>query len=485
MEMIKISEWMEQSGVGFGTSGARGSVEAMTNEVCYAYTRAFIQAMEQQGYISVGAEIVLAGDLRDSTPRILSAVSRAITDAGYVAIFAGTIPSPAVACYAMSRGAASIMVTGSHIPDDRNGIKFNRPDGEILKQDENAIREQQVAMPEPFPAIEMQDLPSLDESAAQMFESRFLDYFPSDCLKGAKVGLYEHSGVARDLLYKVLYGLGAEVVRLARSEVFIPVDTEAIRPEDVDLAKQWSAEHGFDAIVSTDGDGDRPLISDEKGNWLRGDIVGMLCAQHLGIQKVVTPVSSNTAVEACGSFKEVTRTRIGSPFVIEAMNQALESEGTVAGYEANGGFLLASDLGNGESGLSALPTRDAILPILAILVAARSRSQSISALLADLPQRFTASDRLKAFPTEQSRQKIEALAASSEKIEQSFGNLCGSVSGKDSTDGLRITFENGEIVHLRPSGNAPELRCYNEAASPERAIELNVACLKILSGWRE
>ena len=54
----------------------------------------------------------------------------------------------------------------------------------------------------------------------------------------------------------------------------------------------------------------------------------------------------------------------------------------------------------------------------------------------------------------------------------------------DQTDGLRITFENDEVIHLRPSGNAPELRCYNEAASPERALLLNRECLSRLAGWR-
>ena len=50
--------------------------------------------------------------------------------------------------------------------------------------------------------------------------------------------------------------------------------------------------------------------------------------------------------------------------------------------------------------------------------------------------------------------------------------------------GLRIGFDNGEIVHLRPSGNAPELRCYNEAETPQRAQELNKACMAVLAGWR-
>ena len=483
--MIKISDLMHSSGVAFGTSGARGTVEAMSNPVCYAYTRAFLQAMHAEGVIQPGAEVILAGDLRPSTPRILAAVARALEDGGYRPGFAGMVPSPAVAFHAMQRGAASIMVTGSHIPDDRNGIKFNRPDGEILKQDEARIREQIVTLPEPFPQIAASELPAIDATAGEMYIERYLQFLPENCLQALKVGVYEHSGVGRDLLRLILQQLGAEVTPLARSDTFIPVDTEAVRDEDIRLAQQWASEHGFDAIVSTDGDADRPLIADQHGHWLRGDIVGILCAQFMGVNVVVTPVSSNTAVEACGWFDQVYRTRIGSPYVIERMNRSLsQAEGIVGGYEANGGFLLASDVTRGGQTMKALPTRDAVLPILAILVSAAQRACTISDLIDDLPRRYTASDRLKDFPTELSHARISALSASAADIEQTFGGLCGQVSATDTNDGLRISFENGEIIHLRPSGNAPELRCYNEAASPERAQALNEACLSVLSAWR-
>jgi phosphomannomutase len=483
-ETVTISELMAQSGVAFGTSGARGTVEAMTDPVCYAYTRGFLQALEAEGAIAPGANVVLAGDLRPSTPQILAAVARAIRDAGYQAVYAGMIPSPAVAFYAMQQGAASIMVTGSHIPDDRNGIKFNRPNGEILKDDEARIREQTVRLPEPFPEIAESELPQADKSAAQAFVDRYVQFFDSNCLAGMKVGVYQHSGVGRDLLAEILKKMGATVTPLARSDTFIPVDTEAIREQDIRLGKQWAEEQGFDAIVSTDGDADRPLIADERGQWMRGDIVGILCAHYLGINTVVTPVSSNTSVEACGWFEQVFRTRIGSPYVIEQMNQALAAGGLVAGYEANGGFLLATEVVRNGRTLAALPTRDAVLPILAVLVGAREQGVSLSALIDALPARYTASDRLKAFPTELARARIQALSASVSDIEQAFGGLCGKVKQTDTTDGLRITFENDEIVHLRPSGNAPELRCYNEAASAERAEQLNRACLDILSAWR-
>jgi phosphomannomutase len=275
------------------------------------------------------------------------------------------------------------------------------------------------------------------------------------------------------------------VTPLARSDRFIPVDTEAIRPEDIELGRQWAEDYGFDAIVSTDGDADRPLIADENGEWLRGDVVGVLCARFLGIDVVVTPVSSNTLVEACGWFTAVHRTRIGSPYVIERMQQALaNAEGTVVGYEANGGVLLATDISRNGTTLTALPTRDAVLPILALLASARQQGCPISGLSAALPRRYTASERLKAFPTEIARERIAELAASSEAIVAMFGPLCGAVRGIDQTDGLRITFENNEIIHLRPSGNAPELRCYNEAASPDRVQGLNQACLTYLEAWR-
>ena len=482
---MKIDDLMTSSGVGFGTSGARGTVEAMTNPVCYAYTQAFLQAMQAQSAISSGDAVYLSGDLRPSTRRILAAVTRAVSDSGYRPVYVGRLPSPAVAFVAMQQGAASVMVTGSHIPDDRNGIKFNRPDGEILKPDEALIREQLVELPEPFPDIDTADLPPADERAAESYLKRYIDFFGTGCLKDMRVGVYQHSGVARDLLVGVLEGLGAGVTPLARSETFIPVDTEAIRAEDIELGRQWAAEQNFDAIVSTDGDADRPLIADERGEWLRGDVVGPLCAHFLAIDTLVTPVSSNTVVEACGWFRSVYRTRIGSPYVIEEMEQELAAgQGSVAGYEANGGFLLASDISLNGRTLTALPTRDAILPILAVLASARQQGCPVSGLVAALPGRYTASDRLKNFPTEISRQKIAELAASDEAIATMFGPLCGTVQAVDQTDGLRINFENNEIIHLRPSGNAPELRCYNEAASPDRAQALNRACLTQLETWR-
>lgn len=480
MSNLTVRDLMAESGVAFGTSGARGLVTAMTDRVCYGYTHGFLSYLAEIGEFGASAEVALAGDLRPSTPRILKACAEAIRDAGGVPVFCGHVPTPALATYAFARNAPSLMVTGSHIPDDRNGIKFHRAAGEMLKDDEAGMSRQSSALdPAKFDAggalKTPAPLPLLRDVEAD-FVRRYLDFFGTDALSGLTVGLYQHSAVGRDLIASILVALGAQVVPLGRSDTFIPVDTEALRPEDVELAARWASERRFDALVSTDGDSDRPLLSDHKGRWLRGDILGILCARELGADAVVTPVSSNTALEASGAFKHVARSRIGSPYVIAAMQQA---SGVVCGYEANGGFLLGSPVTKAGRTLSALPTRDAVLPIVAVLVAAKRKP--IADLVAELPARVTYSDRIKDFPTADAKAILAYLTdreRAGARIEAAFREVAGKLASVDLTDGLRMTFANAAVIHLRPSGNAPELRCYTETDDEASAEALNVAALK-------
>jgi len=490
IQPVSIADLMAQSDVAFGTSGARGLVSAMTDRICFAYTCGFLQHLEDIGQFVPGSHVAIAGDLRPSSPRIMTACAAAIRHKSGHVDFCGFVPSPAVATYGFEHGIASLMVTGSHIPDDRNGIKFNRTDGEVLKSDEQSIRAQNIFLPDLF---DDQDIlreaapvgPLIDVTTAYI--ARYVDAFGERALEGLKLGIYEHSAVGRDILATLVEQLGGEVHRLGRSESFIPVDTEAVRPEDQALARQWTAELNLDAILSTDGDSDRPLLADESGAWIRGDILGILCAQALGIKAVATPVSCNSAVELSGLFDVVRRTRIGSPFVIEAMN-ALNAEGqaTVCGYEANGGFLLGSAVNVGNRRLPALPTRDAVLPIIATLVNARRRGLSLSALQTQLPARYTFSERLQNYPTAQSRTLIAHLqegdqSAIMARLTKMFGDIAGTAATIDTTDGLRIHFKGGDIIHLRPSGNAPELRCYTESCSAERAAQLNEQSLQLIA----
>lgn len=468
---MAIQTLMNKSGVRFGTSGARGLVVDMTCEVCFAYTSAFLQAIS-----ATTGRVALAMDLRPSSPDIAAACAAAIEYAGLGVEFFGAIPTPALAYHALTHGLPAIMVTGSHIPFDRNGIKFYGMAGEITKADEASISAAVVSVPAQRRSI---SLPPVDRSAYQSYLDRYLQFFASQCLTGMRLGFYEHSSVARDFLRELLERLGAQVISLGRTDQFVPIDTEAVSDADVAQAQRWAQQHGFDAILSTDGDADRPLLGDENGNWLRGDIAGILCAQYLGAQAVVSTVSCNTALELCGKFSAVQRTRIGSPYVIEGIEQMIAAGRTnVVGFEPNGGFLVGSAIEKSGRELAPLMTRDAVLPILCLLSMAWEKGGKVSALMRDLPARFTASDRLQSFPTATSRRILAELAASGAAVESLLDGLCGKPTGVDQTDGLRIFLENDEIVHFRPSGNAPELRCYAESASQERSGALVQACLQ-------
>lgn len=471
-KQLTLRDLANDCDVRFGTSGVRGLVANMSDALCYAYTQAFLAAVAADA-----RQVVVGHDLRPSSPRIAAACMQAIRDSGRTAVFAGALPTPAVAYYCAVNRVPGIIITGSHIPFDRNGIKFYRADGEIDKADEQAILDAAVAVPA---GLASASLPPVDSAALDAYIARYTGFFGAGALAGMHVALYEHSSVARDVLRTILERLGAQVLSLGRTDTFVPIDTEAVRQEDIAQASAWAMEHRFDAILSTDGDADRPLIGDETGTWMRGDVVGILCAQYLQADVVVTPVSSNTAAEKCGSFASVSRTKIGSPYVIAGMQsaQGARPDAVVVGYEANGGFLTGSDIQRGQLALTALPTRDAVLPILALLALSGAAAGRMSQLGAALPGRFTASDRIQNVAADASARLIDTLGNDGIQAARLMAPASGAVVSQDSTDGLRLTFANGDVVHLRPSGNAPELRCYAEADTQLRAQQLCLACLQ-------
>jgi phosphomannomutase len=351
------------------------------------------------------------------------------------------------------------MITGSHIPADRNGLKFYTPTGEITKQDEQAIlqaldmEQQDEAGPEP----------RVNNTAVTAYQERYQTAFEGS-LRGLTVGIYDHSAVGRDLLASLLQSLGGTVITLGRSDIFVPVDTEAVSDEMRDQLRVWAKEHPLDAIISTDADGDRPLLADETGEVVPGDILGQITAQKLKAMHVVTPISSNTGVDLTGDFAKVIRTKIGSPYVIAEMEAI---GGNVVGYEANGGFLLGFVAKGPSSFVPALMTRDAVLPLLTVLTA--SRKAGVAALVAAQPPRFTAADRLQGVATDKTAALLARMTTTPKTRKVILDDLGLELAEIDQTDGLRMTMTDGTALHFRPSGNAPEMRVYVEAVTAEAA----------------
>ncbi|EBW3714956.1 phosphomannomutase, partial [Salmonella enterica subsp. enterica serovar Kentucky] len=193
-------------GINFGTSGARGLVTDFTPEVCAAFTISFLTVMQQRFSFTT---VALAIDNRPSSYAMAQACAAALQEKGIKTVYYGVIPTPALAHQSISDKVPAIMVTGSHIPFDRNGLKFYRPDGEITKDDENAIIHVEASFMKP----KLEQL-TISTIAARNYILRYTSLFPMPFLKNKRIGIYEHSSAGRDL-YKTLFKmLGATVVSL-------------------------------------------------------------------------------------------------------------------------------------------------------------------------------------------------------------------------------------------------------------------------------
>ncbi len=518
MDSLRSRLNYEPQELGFGTSGRRGKVVDLTQLEVYLNALAELEYLQSlspaEGGIQQGDPFYFAFDLRPSSSQFVSreqgrgelaqAIVAAIADAGMQAVNLGRIPTPALASFALSRTKGSIMVTGSHIPFDRNGYKTNSSRGELLKQQEAPINEQvkQVRKrlyEQPWEQSRFdergmlkgghQSLPVESGEARGAYIDRFTNFFSGSSLNGKRLLVYQHSAVGRDLLVEILERLGAQVVKAGRSETFVPIDTENIDAAQLAviqaLADEAAASSGpLHAVVSTDGDSDRPLVLGVdpltgRVQFFGGDLLGMVVAEYLQADAVVLPISCNDAIDR-GNLAPVVepKTRIGSPFVIAGMEAALKKgKKRVCGWEANGGFLTGSPITRNGATLQPLPTRDAGLPILGVLFAAEQNGLSLIDLFARLPKRFSRAALLKQFPRARALKIVGRFSppAAGEAIRkdlaQFFSPALGfdSIAGVDYTDGVRILFANGEVAHVRPSGNADELRIYAVADTQSRA----------------
>ena len=532
----------------FGTSGLRGLVKDITDLEAYINVKGALRYLLSIGDIRASSGVAIAGDLRPSTDRIMRACAQAVVDSGCHVENAGRIPTPALISHAISTGRAGVMVSGSHIPFDRNGIKLNKSAGEIVKEDEPGILREvervrfeehsRTVTTSHFDASGMlkrsPDLPPLARAAEEAYVRRYLQSFTGGGLSGRRVLVYQHSAVGRDILPHILRELGAEVVTAGRSEAFVPIDTENITYEQLSRLEEFAvAAEGdgrpLDAIVSTDGDSDRPLLTavrpaaetytgGRRVLFLPGDLLGIVVAEYLRADAAAVPISANDAVEQRmgerGTFLE--KTKIGSPYVVSALDQ-LRRAGTysrIVGWEANGGFLTGSDIALPSGTLIALPTRDSTLPILANLFAAAEQGIGLATLWSRLPLRFGRAGLIDNVPVTVSRAILGALTPPGDTIEVEFDDAgpgrvidrsrsdamatplaeattaewqqCKATLARFFTpvlgfddivrinvlDGVRVHFHNGDVAHIRPSGNAPQLRIYTNSDSQARADEI-------------
>jgi phosphomannomutase len=250
--------------------------------------------------------------------------------------------------------------------------------------------------------------------------------------------------------------------------------------------------------------------------FLPGDLLGIVVAEYLRVDAAAVPISANDGVERRLGERKVllVKTKIGSPYVVSALDELRVAGNAqrIVGWEANGGFLTGSDIALSAGTLAALPTRDSTLPILANLFAAAEQRIGLSTLWKRLPARFGCAGLLDDFPVAVSQAILAQLIPPGDTIEVEFdgaglvldrsraGVTPGRVAEPASKDwlqrratlsrfftaalgfddivrinvldGVRVYFHNGDVAHIRPSGNAPQLRIYANSDSQTRADEI-------------
>ncbi|MDD4899724.1 MAG: hypothetical protein PHG68_03925, partial [Candidatus Omnitrophica bacterium] len=422
----------------FGTDNMRGKAEDITDLEVYINVQGFLLYLERSGELVEGDTVALAGDLRDSTPRILEAVAFAVHNysfqdgksADLQVDFQGRLASPALTFYAFSRKFPSIMVTGAQSPPQFNGLRLFKKQTGILHKERAAIaacisrvrsREYAFSQHPLFNSLgALQDVSISRQALGQpgtdariIFLERFQNLFPDQPLRGKKIVVYQHSSVARDLLPEMLLRLGAEVITECVSLGFEPLDTESISDEQYRTIESLHEKYtdAF-AIVAADIDAEAPLIVDERGNVQRGDMLGLIVSKFLNIDFAAVPVTATDAVDEVLRKRGVKhyKTPVGYPHIIEAISQASAFGcGRQAGWEVDGAFILGNEVKLRGKMLKGHPARDSFLPLLVTLVGAADNNIAVSQLFTSLPQRFSYSGSVEGVPHLVSQNLLERL----------------------------------------------------------------------------
>ena len=428
----------------FGTSGIRGdAVELFTDQFCFDIGRTFSIFL---GKHYINGNIAIGMDPRESSERIKEGIARGISYENRKVFDEGFAPSPAMNYILIvdSKMAGSIMITGSHIRPDFNGIKFFISSGEILKEQEREIENIYDGIKDKVSCKDKGEVTFVRNKAIDLYGKMLLDlteYYPP-----WKVVLDLGNGCQSEIMPKLFDILGLDTILINNDptpEKFIARDTEV--KDAVDDLSNVVKGAGADFGIAYDGDGDRVVFVDQDGRFITGDYCGTLIAKYSNTPVVITPVNTSQVVEHIG--KRVIRTKVGSPYVVQAM----EEHGATFGFEANGGGISEEVMLSRDAGSSTIK----ILNIL------NKTGMSLKELVNTLPQFFIYKTKVEC-PMNLYHDILDG-------VKRKFWNSDVRI---EDTDGLKIWTGKNTWTLFRPSINAPEFRVFAEATTDEEAKKL-------------
>lgn len=427
----------------FGTDGVRGEANVtLLPEMAYRLGRAatiyFGKESDEQPLIIIGRDTRISGEMFES------ALTAGICSAGGRAMLAGIIPTPAIAYLARKHKAkAGIVISASHNPFHDNGIKFFGGDGYKLPdavEDELEAIVHQLETDDNYPRPTAEHIGHIEYRTDLL--NQYMEFVLSTCKErfdGVKVVLDCANGAAYEAMPKILRHLGANVKVIHA----LPNGTninDGCGSTHLESLQKAVLENGADFGIAHDGDADRCLCVDEKGQVIDGDHILVMCAMDmmkegkLPYNTVVTTVMANIgfhqAIKKAGGRAEITK--VGDRYVLENMLK----NGYKIGGEQSGHIIFTDFSTTGDGLITALQ-------VLSSLKRSGRKASDLTALMTTYPQLLV---NVKV-ATKEGWETNEAIKEAIAEGDKELG-------------------ENGRIL-VRPSGTEPLIRVMAEG--PDQA----------------
>jgi phosphoglucosamine mutase len=404
----------------FGTDGVRGVVgQDITPDL--------VERLGRAATIWAGRGAVLVGrDTRASGRELEHAFASGIASAGGHAVLAGVLPTPAVALLALDLGA---VVSASHNPPEYNGVKLF--DGEGGKLPDAAEEEIEALLDEPPRGEEEGSIDNL-QVIGSSYVRHVVERFGSD-LSGLKIAVDCANGAYSAIAPQAFEELGAEVVAIGDQPDGTNINV-GCGATDLRALQHTVVEKKCALGVAFDGDGDRMLAVDERGETVDGDAIVAVLALDLGVELVAVTQMTNLGFHRLMAERgiRVMTTDVGDRYVLEA----LKREGGVLGGEQSGHIIYLEGHVTGDGLAAAL--------LLCKAVAGRTLSEATAVL-------------------ERYPQCIVSVPVSRKELTEPLRTEVGRLNAELGEEGR---------VLVRPSGTEPVVRVLAEAPAQTEAESL-------------
>ena len=447
----------------FGTFGVRRTAnDVLTPE--FASRLAACYGTLVKGTVAVG------GDPRTSTPMLKEAVKAGLLSSGCDVVDLGILPTPGVQYAVRKYYDGGVMITASHNPPQYNGLKFLDEFG-IGIPDEMDLAIEKLYFDEEPDRVAFHEIGQIynNDKIIDEYVDEAISKVDCEAIRDAKLKVVVDcgSGAGCYTAPYLIRKLGCEVTTLnAQADGFFPGrDPEPIE-ENLQELISVVKELGADIGLAHDGDADRTICIDEKGNFVLGDKTFTLVEKQMlkenngGI--IVTTVATSQAIyDVAQEYNgEVIATAVGDLLVA----RKLKDEDGLFGGEENGG-LIFPDFVYG---------RDAVMTVAKILEIVAKEKKPLSELVAELPAYYA------------KKMKIECPDDEKESVMSSIAKEIQETTDfkLDLTDGVKILKEDGWVI-IRPSGTEPIFRCFAESDSQEKADEMTDWGISLIKKYKK